>query len=216
MRHVLLFPLLFLVACQTAQQAADDTAEAAERGAEAVVDAAGDAWDGVQDVFDADRRLAAAALVRPTTAPGARAQGLVRFEARGDDLVVQVSLRGLDPGAHGLHIHKNPSCEPADTDGDGRLEPAAASGGHWDPLGTNDHGAPTENMEDKHLGDLGNVTASADGIVETTLTVRGFDPDEYPVAGHAVVVHGGRDDLETDPAGGAGTPQGCGVISGRP
>ena len=127
-----------------------------------------------------------------------------------------VSLRGLDPGMHGIHIHQNAACGPADTDNDGMMEPAGAAGGHWDPLNTNDHGAPAEDMmDDKHLGDLGNIEVGADGMVETTLTVPNFDTSRYNVAGHAVVIHGGRDDLETDPAGDSGTPQGCGVIESR-
>lgn len=222
MRRFLLTPLLLfsLAACQTTEEVAEDAYDAAEdatdaaadvtRGAaSAVTDAAGDTWSAVRDVFDDDSEVDAVALVRPTTAAGASAEGTVRFVEQGDDLRVLVSLRGLSPGAHGLHIHQNPACGPEDGN------PAGASNGHWDPMGTNDHGAPTEEPSDKHLGDLGNIMVGSDGTVETTITVAGFDPAEYPVAGHAIVVHGGRDDLETDPAGGAGTPQGCGVIQGR-
>ena len=225
MRRLLLLSLLAagltaLPACQTTEDVADAAEDVAEGAAGlasdaagAVADAAGATWDAATDLFDDDTD--AAALVRPTTDPGASAEGTVRFMTMGDDLMVTVSLRGLAPGAHGLHVHQNPSCAAADTDGDGQMEPAGASGGHWDPLTTNDHGAPTEDAQDKHKGDLGNVTAGADGTVETTITVEDFDPAAYPVAGHAVVVHSGRDDLETDPSGGAGTPQGCGVIEGR-
>jgi Cu-Zn family superoxide dismutase len=257
MHRFLLLPLLLvsLAACETTEEAVDDTGEVAEdaadataqvargaadtaedaaqdaaRGAEdvgqaavgvggdaldAVTDAAGDTWNAATDVFDDDPEADAVALVRPTTADGASAEGTVRFMETGGDLVVMVSLRGLAPGAHGFHIHQNPACGPADTDGDGQMEPAGAAGAHWDPHNTNDHGAPTEEITQKHLGDLGNIEVGSDGMVETTLTVSNYNPSEHNVAGHALVVHMGRDDLETDPSGGAGTPQGCGVIEAR-
>lgn len=226
MRTLLLLSLLALAACQTAEEAADTAAQGVDTAAGAadtafdtatgaVKDAAGTVYNTVADLFDSDDEADAAALVRPTIASGASAEGTVTFMEMGDDLMVRVSLSGLSPGAHGFHIHQNPACGPADTDGDGQPEPAGAAGSHWDPLNTNDHGAPTENRPDKHIGDLGNITVGSDGTVETTMTISGFNPSEYPVAGHAIVVHSGRDDLETDPAGGSGTPQGCGVIEAR-
>ena len=207
-------------AADTAEDAAQAGADVAEDAYGTVTDAAGDTWDAVTDLFDDDDASGgmaadAAALVRPTTAPGASVEGTVRFYYMDDDLRADVSLRGLEPGAHGMHLHQYPNCAPEDTDDDGMMEPAGAAGGHWDPLNTNDHGAATEERDDKHLGDLGNITAGADGTVETTVTVEGFMPGEYPVSGHAVVIHGGRDDLETDPAGDSGTPQGCGEIEAR-
>ncbi len=230
MRRLPLLLLLALVlpACSSAEQTAEDaadttadvatdvantTANVATAAAGAVTDAAGTVWNATTDLFDDDPDAAAAALVRPTTDPGASAEGTVRFRYDGDDLVADVSLRGLAPGAHGMHIHQYPNCNA--TTSNGQPAPAGASGGHWDPLSTNDHGAPTEEDDAKHLGDLGNIMVGRDGTVETTVTVEGFEPGTYPVSGHALVVHSGRDDLETDPAGGAGTPQGCGVIEAR-
>lgn len=228
---------LTLAACQTTEEAADTAAEGVEDGtdavadvargaadaaedaagmaADAVSDAAGATWSAAAALFDDDPDVDAAVVVRPTTAPGTQVEGTVRFLYEGDDLVAQVSLRGLRPGAHGMHIHQNPSCAPADSDGDGAPDPAGAAGGHWDPLGSNDHGAPDEDADDKHLGDLGNITAGSDGTVEATVTIEDFDPSAYPVSGRALVVHSGRDDLETDPSGDSGTPHGCGVIEAR-
>lgn len=226
--------LLPLAACSTTEQAADATADTAEDVAEgtadvatdvaegtadvatdvygAVTDAAGTAYDSVEDLFD-DDAFDAGALVRPTSAGSA--QGTVRFDETDSGLRVHVSLRDLAPGNHGFHIHQNADCSDADTDGDGQLEPAAASGGHWDPHNTNDHSAPTDAITDKHLGDLGNLFVASDGTVETTIMIDTYRPSEHDLDGHAVVVHSGRDDLATDPAGGAGTPVGCGVIEAR-
>ncbi len=221
----LLTALASLTACETTERVADTAAEGIEDGAEAVAsvavdvagavaDAAGTVYDTAGDVFTDDPDATAVALVRPTSASGASAQGTVRFRESGDGLVVAVSLQGLTPGEHGLHVHGNPSCGPADSDGDGQPDSAGAAGGHWDPLSTMDHGAPNDPLEAKHVGDFGNVTVGADGTVETTVTVANV-ADRYAMAGHAVVVHSGADDLTTDPSGDSGTPVGCGVIEGR-
>lgn len=229
--------LLLFSACQTTEEAANTAAEGAEDAAQAtadvandaanavsgpvntaagaVSDAAGTVWNAATDLFTDDPEADAAALVRPTTAPGSRAEGTVTFTNRGNDLMVNISLRGLAPGVHGFHIHQNPSCAPADTNGDGQPDPAGAAGGHWDPLSTNDHGAPADSRQNKHLGDLGNITASSDGTVQTTMTISNFNPSQNSVTGHAIMSHSGRDDLESDPSGNSGTRMGCGVIEAR-
>jgi len=78
-----------------------------------------------------------------------------------------------------------------------------------------DHGAPTEDLDSKHLGDFGNFEVEPDGTADVVVAVSPFPTEEYSVADHAVVIHQGRDDLETDPAGDAGARVGCGVIEGR-
>lgn len=218
--------LASLTACETTERVANTAVDGIEDGAQAVAgvakdvagavaDAAGAVYNTAEDVFTSDPDADAVALIRPTSASGASAQGTVRFMEMGDDLMVSVSLSGLAPGVHGLHIHQNPACGRGDADGDGQMEPAGAAGGHWDPMRTNDHGAPTEGMGAKHMGDLGNITVGGDGTVKATITVSGFSPSAHPVVGHAIVVHSGRDDLKSDPSGRSGTPQGCGVIEGR-
>ena len=217
--------LASLSACQTTEDVANTAVDGVEDGAQAVAgaastaagavaDAAGATYGAARDVFDDDPDLTAAAIVRPTSAAGAQAQGTVRFRQDGDELEVMVSLSGLDPGRHGIHVHENPSCGMGDADGDGQMEPGGAAGGHWDPLGTMDHGAAGEDLDDKHLGDLGNVTASADGTAQATFTVSPF-PNDQDVAGHAVIVHAEADDRESDPGGESGARVGCGVVEGR-
>ena len=194
-------------------EVAGDVADIAVDAGSAVTDAAGSAWNAATDLFDDDPELDGAALVRPTTA--GNAEGTVRFRETDEGLMVMLSLRNLDPSTrHGFHIHQNPSCEAADTDGDGVMEPAGAAGGHWDPHHTNDHGAATDAIDEKHLGDLGNIEVSAAGTAEAEFLVDRYRPDEHSVVGHAIVVHGDRDDLESDPAGDSGKPVGCGVIGG--
>ena len=218
-----------LAACQsaerTADRAADTTVDAASTAADAVdtgvdvasgavTDAAGGVYRSARDLFTDDPEASDVALIRPTSAPGSRVQGTVRFRETGDDLMVMVSLSGLAPGRHGMHVHQNPACGMGDPDNDGQMEPGGAAGGHWDPLNTNDHGAATEDLGDKHLGDLGNITAGPDGRAEATFTIADY-PSQYDVAGHAVIVHAMADDRESDPGGTSGMRMGCGVIEGR-
>ena len=206
MRIALLLPLLLvLAACQTAERAAVTVAEGVEDAAGAVYNSAADLFEG-----DGSDAVYAAALVRPTTAPGSTVQGTATFRESDGGLVVALSLRGLAPGTHAVHIHENPECGPGD---DGT--PGGAAGGHWDPLDSEDHGASDEDLDNKHLGDLGNVEAEADGTAEVVFAVSPFPTEEYSVAGRAVMVHSGRDDLESDPGGNAGARIGCGVIEGR-
>ena len=211
----------FLTACQTTEEVADDAAagveDAAQAGADVaadtydiVTDAAGDTWNATTDVFDDDDSAYAVALVRPTSASGASAQGTVSFRESDGGIVVAVSLSGLRPGPHAVHVHENAACGRGE---DGT--PGGAAGGHWDPLDSGDHGAPTASLDNKHLGDFGNFEAEADGTAEVVVAVAPFPTEEFSVVDHAVIVHEGRDDLSTDPAGAAGTRVGCGITEGR-
>lgn len=197
-------------AADTAEDAAQDAARGAEDAGQAVVDAAGSAWSAARDVFDEDEAAYAVALVRPTTAPGAGAQGTVSLRESDGGLMVSLSLSGLRPGPHAVHVHENPACGPGE---DGT--PGGAAGGHWDPLDSDEHGAPTDPLDAKHLGDFGNFEAGPDGTAEVVVAVAPFPTEEVGVTGHAVIVHEGRDDLASDPAGDAGSRVGCGVLEAR-
>ena len=154
------------------------------------------------------------ASVRPTSAPAAAVEGEVYFYADPTGgLRVSGTLSGLSPGQHGVHIHADPDCGEADSDGDGEAEPGGAAGPHWDPLGTDNHGARTDPFNTRHAGDLGNITASEQGIAVFSIRATSLSIDgEYSVNDHALVVHENQDDLSTDPGGNSGTRVGCGVI----
>jgi Cu-Zn family superoxide dismutase len=76
-----------------------------------------------------------------------------------------------------------------------------------------EHGAPTAAQH--HAGDLGNITADADGTVKKEITVEGLSigtgkPDD--IIGKAVIVHEKPDDLKSQPSGAAGARIAGGVI----
>ena len=141
--------------------------------------------------------------------------GTVRFTQDGDDLRMDVTVSGLAPNStHGFHIHEVGSCARGDHDGDGFAEVGGGALGHYDPLRTGDHGAPSDDEDEKHAGDFGNLTADASGTATATLTTDAVSlGGARPVQNRAVMVHANRDDLETDPGGMSGDRIGCGVIS---
>ncbi|GAB4168438.1 MAG: superoxide dismutase family protein [Rhodocyclaceae bacterium] len=122
-------------------------------------------------------------------------------------MVFSPSLAGLPPGIHGCHVHQNPSCEPKESDG--RMVPAAAAGGHYDPLDSKRHGTP---WGDGHLGDLPALFVDANGnATQPVLAPRLKAAD---LAGRSLMVHVGGDNHADHPAalGGGGARMACGVI----
>lgn len=118
-------------------------------------------------------------------------------------------LKGLRPGLHGFHIHENPSCEPAEKDG----EPVAAlsAGGHFDPLGSGKHEGP---YGAGHLGDLPPLTV--DAFTKATHPVLAPRVNTANLRGRALIVHEHGDNYSDDPEplGGGGARVACGVVDG--
>ena len=121
-----------------------------------------------------------------------------------------INLTNLTPGKHGFHIHEA-----------GNLEDGCKSCcAHFNPL-NKEHGGPYEmDGKNRHLGDLGNITADKNGncvqsITDIYLQLRGY---KYNIIGRSIVVHQDPDDLgrggnaESKKTGNAGARIGCGVI----
>lgn len=126
-------------------------------------------------------------------------RGIVEFQAAaGSDgpTTIDVMMMGLPAGPHGLHVHTGTDC--------------AAPGDHLNPLDA-PHGPANAAADMRHLGDLGNITADAAGMVDETLRDSLLHGDASFI-GRVLVVHEGQDDLATQPDGGSGEPIGCGVI----
>jgi len=129
--------------------------------------------------------------------------GSAVFSSTADGVALVVHVTGATPGQHGAHIHEKGDCADAE---------AKNAGGHWNPAG-HKHGAPPPSGV--HLGDLGNLTVGADGSGHLEIRSAEWkigDGSANDVVGKSVVIHGGADDLATDPAGNSGPRVGCGVI----
>jgi len=143
----------------------------------------------------------AVAELEPTA--GHSARGQVVFRTVDDGVRITASLEGLEEGSHGFHIHETGDCSADD---------ATSAGGHYAPQGS-PHGAPGNPAQERHVGDLGNIEADAQGKahyerVDSLLSLTG----DHSILGRAVIVHRGADDLTSQPSGAAGARVACGVI----
>ncbi len=141
----------------------------------------------------------AVAVVHPTD--NGDVTGTVTFEQEDDSVRVQGEFEGLEEGKHGFHIHQYGDCRAAD---------GTSAGGHYNPA-DNSHAGP--DAESRHVGDMGNLEADADGnatinYVDNTITLNGSES----IMGRGIIIHAGEDDLESQPTGAAGARMGCGVI----
>ncbi len=123
-------------------------------------------------------------------------------------LVFTPSLKGLNSGVHGFHLHQNASCEPKEKDG--KIVAAGAAGGHYDPKAKNTHSAP---WGEGHLGDLPPLYAEKSG--SSTQPVLAPRLKLSDLSGRALMIHAGGDNHSDHPAplGGGGARVSCGVIN---
>ena len=131
--------------------------------------------------------------------------GTIMFMQRGDSpTLVKGTVSGLEPGLHGFHVHEygdlSKGCESA--------------GAHYNPDGV-DHG----DLEQGHVGDLGNIEAGDNGVAEFSIVAKRVDLiGDRSIVGRALVVHADEDDLgqggdeESLKTGNAGDRLACGVI----
>ena len=135
------------------------------------------------------------------SAAGDDVAGTIWFLKAAGGVQVKARITGLAPGTHGFHIHEFGDCSAADF---------TSAGGHFNPM-TQPHAGP--DAAARHVGDLGNITAGADGVATVDVIDKQIAfSGPHAVVGRAVVVHAKADDLKTQPTGDAGGRLGCGVI----
>lgn len=133
--------------------------------------------------------------------------GQVKINESQYGVVFTPMLKNLTPGLHGFHLHQNPSCGPKEKVG--KIEPAGAAGGHYDPAATDVHGAPWGNG---HLGDLPPLYVEANG--SSTQPVLAPRLKLSDIRGLAIMIHAGGDNHSDYPVelGGGEARIACGVI----
>lgn len=122
-------------------------------------------------------------------------------------LVFSPALSGLAPGLHGFHVHENPACDAREMNG--KMVPALAAGGHYDPAASKRHGLP---WGDGHLGDLPALYVDANGAANNPVLAPRLKMAD--IKGRSLMVHAGGDNHSDHPAplGGGGVRVVCGVI----
>jgi Cu-Zn family superoxide dismutase len=104
---------------------------------------------------------------------------------------VNIHVKGLAPGLHGVHIHAVGSCSPT----------FAAAGGHYNPL-AHEHGL--ENPAGPHAGDLPNLVVNGAGVgyLDATTDRVTLSPGTatlFDATGSAFIIH-------ANPAAAPGSP----------
>jgi Cu-Zn family superoxide dismutase len=121
---------------------------------------------------------------------------------------ITVTVSGLKPGMHGVHLHAVGKCTPDFT----------AAGGHFDP-GPAGNTDPDANHP-FHMGDIPQLSAAANGtatmkVATTRVTLSDGPLSLFDADGSAIIVHGNPDQgITGEPKSGvSGGPRvACGVI----
>ena len=177
-------------------------------------------------VAAAGATLAAQGAQRPAS-PSASGAGIVRAHAAikgegisgtaelvesqqgaGKIVNITLSVTGLKPGMHGVHLHAVGKCTPD----------FAAAGGHFDP-GPASNTDPDANHP-YHMGDLPQINAPASGAATLKATTTRVTLSDGPLSlfdadGSAIILHGNPDQgITGEPKSGvSGGPRvACGVI----
>jgi len=117
--------------------------------------------------------------------------------------MLDISVSGLAPGKHGMHMHAIGLCNAATG--------FKSAGGHINP-GQTGHGLLY--ADGPHAGDLPNLIVGADGTATTQvfshlLTLDLLDDED----GAALIIHAGTDDHLTQPLGGSGGRVACSAFA---
>jgi superoxide dismutase, Cu-Zn family len=166
--------------------------------------------------------IAAAALLSTCLVPAAAAQsaktasatladkngkhvGAAELSQTAAGVLLKLSIAGLPPGERAFHIHAVGKCEP----------PFESAGPHVNP-GNQKHGllagaGHAGDMPNLHIPSSGNLSIE---LVNAAVTLERGKPNSLLDAdGSSIVIHEGKDDYKSDPAGDSGGRIACGVIT---
>jgi|SRR5690554_1011723 len=162
-----------------------------------------------------------ASVTLHSTAPDSnQTLGTLKITQRATGVVIEPSLKGLEPGLHGFVIYEGSECPGTQGQTSAQSESTATAspstdrseglGDHWDPGIKGNHAGP---WAEGHRGDLPNLYVDPDGQANTPVYVPQLSVRD--LTNRALVVHSQRDTYsdEPDTDGGIGAPVGCGVLA---
>lgn len=132
--------------------------------------------------------------------------GTATFTEEPDGVKIKIKVEGLTVGFHGIHIHENAICKGPDF---------KSAGNHFNPEGKK-HGLM--HPEGAHLGDLPNIEADSDGLVEAEIMLDGatlLDGKKSILQGEgtSLVISENKDDGISQPGGESGERILCGELT---
>lgn len=135
-----------------------------------------------------------------------RPVGEARLQQTPRGVLVRLELRNATPGAHAVHLHQVGKCE----------RPSFESAGPHVAAPSQKHGFL--NASGPHTGDLPNIDipSTRSLVVEQLVpgvTLDGSATSLLDADGSAIVLHSGKDDYSSDPAGNSGDRIACGPIA---
>jgi Cu-Zn family superoxide dismutase len=151
-------------------------------------------------------RPAAAASANLIDTEG-RSVGQALLQQTPHGVLLTLDLKNATPGIHGLHIHDVGRCD----------RPSFESAGTHLNLSGRQHGFL--NPRGPHDGDLPNIEVPATTQLSVEYLVPNVTLEPGPRSildtnGSTIMIHAGKDDYLTDPAGEAGARLACGAIVG--
>ncbi|KAJ3087444.1 hypothetical protein HK102_011089 [Quaeritorhiza haematococci] len=144
------------------------------------------------------RGLSGIAVLIPTIfGPGVSGEANFTQSSPPAPVIISVSVSGLPPGsAHGVHVHEF---------GDISDPTGMAAGAHFNPF-HQPHGCIRTGPR-RHAGDMGNIVADGNGVATGTFAselMSLYPGDPKSIRGRSLLVHEGRDDCVSEPAGNSG------------
>ena len=135
-----------------------------------------------------------------------RSIGEVRLQQTPHGVLVKIDLTNATPGIHAVHIHRVGKCD---------VPSFESAGDHFDPA-ANQHGFL--NPKGPHAGDLPNLDVPTTKRLSVEYVVANvtLDPGSRSLLdadGSALVIHGGKDDYASDPAGDSGDRLACARVT---
>lgn len=139
------------------------------------------------------------------TVPDTTVSGTARFETQADGqvkMMLDITVPQKANSSVAVHIHEHGDCG----------DMGKNAHGHWNPTGEA-HGKWGEGQF--HSGDIGNIDLDSEGkgtaeLITNRWTIGGDTTSN--VLNKAIIIHSGKDDYKSQPAGDAGSRIGCGVI----
>jgi Cu-Zn family superoxide dismutase len=135
-----------------------------------------------------------------------RTIGQARLQQTPHGVLLRIELTNATPGIHALHLHNVGKCDAPSFESAGEhVDTAAQQHGFLNPAGP-------------HAGDLPNLDVPASNKLSVEYLVAGVTLSPGPRSlldadGSALVMHVGKDDYATDPAGGSGDRLACAAIA---